>query len=148
MLRRILFVSLTILYCSCIFAYNDEINFDKDYPIKTRLTPIGLNDNSFNSKFESALKNISWMDNADLLAINIIDKNWTIQRDEFTGILRYRYIKAEVIIKVKGKNNIFVVPVTFIQKAKFFGLYFTDIYYRFCHKYEIYQIKESDFNKD
>lgn len=141
----IFFIIITLTIS--LAAYDDTIDFSKDYPLKTKSISKKRITKKQTIEFKKALKNISWAKKGNIVHIQIIDNGWTLQRDEFTGIARYKYIKAEILIKIKNHVNIFVIPCTFIKPAKFFGLSYGEAYYRMCHKYQIYQIKPTNINQ-
>ncbi|MCU0847779.1 MAG: hypothetical protein MUD12_07810 [Spirochaetes bacterium] len=54
----------------------------------------------------------------------VITGEWRIQRDEFSGITKYRTIESLVVAGKPGTDVCDAVPCVFIQDASFFGLFF------------------------
>lgn len=66
---------------------------------ETRMTPAVTNDASAVDPVKAALKSCSYAKNRTILKVNILSSDWSIKRNDLTGIILYRYKYFEAAMK-------------------------------------------------
>jgi len=77
----------------------------------------------------------------------VITGEWRIQRDEFSGIARYRTVESLVVAGKSGAGFYDAVPCVFIQDASFFGLFFGSARFRMKTGQGWFRIRPADAGK-
>lgn len=140
-LKIMLLLSFSVIFAQSV--YNEDIDFNKTYPVSNILPAAKLKNKKIVNQIKSSLKNINWINKGKIKDIYIIDKNWTIQRNEFTGITKSRYLTAIVFFEYNGDSKYYyLIPCYFMQNASVFGLKYGKVYYRMVLHYKIEKIKK------
>ncbi len=77
-----------------------------------------INDAALEARMLTSIRNSNaWkngrFDATEILRLVIIDPDWTIRRNEFTGAILHRYIRAAIAVKTKDGNCAYYNLVTF-----------------------------------
>jgi hypothetical protein len=141
-------ISVIVLIPSFLFLfaqskYNEDIDFSHNFPVSRKLPAKMQYNENLTNQIKSSLKYIEWTKNGKILDIIITDKNWKIQRNEFTGIISSRYLTAVILFEHNNDSQYYyLIPCFFIQNASFFGLIYGDAYFRMVLHYKIEKIKK------
>jgi len=99
---------------------SDELNLAaQNVGSKNAVLPVAKKtDAALEARMITAFKNSNdwksgFIDATEVLRITIIDSDWTIRRNEYTGAILHRYIRAAIAIKTRSGNCAYYNLVTF-----------------------------------